>query len=107
MDGRLNSCTLEAAKEEEVSMASRVRVIFIANPDFHCMPISCIRPAAGDGGFPLAEQPLADTGLHLRLEAAVGAPEAFDLSDTLPEPASQAGQLRRPPPRGRDVQRTD
>src|SRR5947208_17094024 len=102
MDGRLNSCTLEAAKEEEVSMASRVRVIFIDNPDFHGMRISYIRPAAGDGGFPLAEQPLADTGLHLRLEAAVGAPEAFDLFDTLPEAASQAGQIRRAQRRGLD-----
>src|SRR5437870_12875228 len=41
MDGRLNSCTLEAAKEEQVSMARRVKVVFIANlrlplyADFH------------------------------------------------------------------------
>src|SRR5207253_10468686 len=31
MDGNVNSCTLEAAKAEEVSIARRVNVVFIAN----------------------------------------------------------------------------
>jgi len=28
-------------------------------------------PAAGDNGFPLAEQPFSDAGMHPRLEAVV------------------------------------
>jgi len=74
------------------------------------MRISCIRPAAGDGGVPLAVQSLAHAGLHMRLEAAVGAPEAFDLYDVFLEASSQAGQIpARPAPlrlRGQTASRT-
>src|SRR6266705_3349100 len=59
------------------------------------MRISCIRPAAGDGGFPLAEQSLAHAGLHLRLEAAVGAPEAFDLFTFFQKPQARPARYPR------------